>query len=68
MKYPTVGNRVRVLEVTDEENLEYLTPGNLYDVVRKPGTDRSFEVKGDQGQWLYCLYPQCCHATWEIAE
>lgn len=67
MKYPTIGDKVRALHVPDE-NLEYLTPGNLYDVVRKPGTDWSFDIVGDQGQYLYCLFPQCCHATWEIAE
>ena len=68
MRYPTVGDKVRVLDVTDDENLEYLTLGNLYDVVRKPGTDNSFEIVGDQGQNLYCRFPQCLHAAWEIAE
>ena len=68
MRYPTVGDKVRVLDVTDEENLEYLTPGNLYDVVSKPGTDNSFDIVDDQGQRLYCRFPVCLHAAWGIAE
>lgn len=67
MRYPTIGAKVRALHVPDD-NTKYITQGNLYDVVGTPGTDWSFAIVGDQGQYLYCLFPRCCHATWEIAE
>lgn len=61
-----IGSKVRAREVP-EENLLYLTEGGVYDVLWV-GLGDEFKVIGDRGIELFCLYPQCAHATWEIAE
>lgn len=67
MKYPTIGDKVRATDVP-KENLVYLTDGGVYDVIWADGLGFGFKVMGNRGIELFCLYPQCAHATWEIAE
>lgn len=62
---PKKGQKVRVLDIVRTE-VNYLTVGKEYEVTGTPWVDRSFSIIADSGAWLYCLYPSCAHASWEI--
>lgn len=70
MRYPSVGDKVKAIAVP-LSNWGYLTPDKLYtviDVFDVTDTIRSFSIISDRKTELYCLFPRCAHATWEIVE
>lgn len=62
---PKKGQKVRVLDIIPA-TVNYLTVGKEYEVTGTPGTTDSFNIIADSGVVLYCLYPSCAHASWEI--
>lgn len=64
MKYPTVGDKVRV--IAKPKSCNYLTVGYEYSVI--DSEDTFFDVIDDEGDRISCIFPKCLHATWEIAE
>lgn len=59
-----VGDKVKV--TSRPSSSPYLTVSRVYDVIDADGD--GFEIIDDAGDMIYCIFPSCLHASWEIAE
>lgn len=62
---------------------DYLTAGKLYPITAGEGDSNlslaaydlvpvndhdTFNITDDEGDELFCLYPECGHATWQLVD